>query len=148
MLSNDRYTKTALTFVLTPSLSSCSLSFLYVYPLNHTSSRASQIMLPTSSLHSTVQIPRHSTPQLPSTLASNIDQILQIITSSKTHLPDEILCCSLDIAVVATLTDHVLFRSTEVSIAGDGGGAFETLQALFGFGLSLWVEVVAAEELI
>src|SRR5271170_3761549 len=78
--------------------------------------------------HLTIQIPRHRTPQPPSALPSNTNQILQIIAGREPKLPDEISRRSLEVSITFALqTGRVVLGAAKVCVARDAGGALEAL---------------------
>lgn len=92
---------------------------------------------------SVVQVIPNSTLQLRRALAKHTRQVLQIISSGDAELAHEVLCRSLQIAVVLNATGALLvFGTTEVCVGRDGLRAFETLQT--GLGLVLCGRVVGA----
>jgi hypothetical protein len=99
--------------------------------------------------HSVVEVIPNSTLQLRRTLAEHTRQIFQIIASGNAELAHEVLCRSLQIAVVLDATRALLvFGAAEVSVRGDGLCALEALQTCLGLGLCGWVEGAFAEELV
>lgn len=95
----------------------------------------------------TVQKRPHSPSQLISRLPSQRSHILQIISRRNAKLPNKVLRRALKITILATRT-NLIFVTTKVGIARDGRGALEPLEAPFGFGLRIGVELVAPEEFV
>jgi hypothetical protein len=99
--------------------------------------------------YSVVQVIPNSTLQLRRTLPKHTRQVLQIIASGDAELAHEVLCRSLQIAVVLNATRALfVFRTTEVGVGRDGLCALEALQTCLGLGLCGWVESAFAEELV
>ena len=65
-----------------------------------------------------IQIPCHRPPQPSASFTSDINQILEIVTSCESHTPDKVLRRGLKIPVVATALEsgHVVLRSSEVRV--------------------------------
>lgn len=99
--------------------------------------------------HSVVEIIPNSTLQLRRTLAEHARQVFQVIASSDAEFAHEVLCGSLQIAVVLDATrTRFVFRTTEVGVGRNGLCALEALQTCLGLGLCGWVEGAFAEELV
>ena len=81
-----------------------------------------------------------------STLAQKVGKVLQVVAGGDTKLPDEVLSCGLQVAVI--LGRVVLLRAAEVGVGRDGGGALESLQSGLGLGLCVGIEGTLAEELV
>lgn len=65
----------------------------------------------------TVQVPRHSTAQFPSTFAGDVDQILEIVSGGQAEATDEVLGDRLDVAIVAALeTCQVVLGTAKVCV--------------------------------
>ena len=108
---------------------------------------------PSSHLHDLatliLQIIPDSTLQLRCPIPKHTRQILQIIASGNPEAPHNVLGRGLEIAVLASSAGTLfVFWTAKVCVGGDGLGAFETLQAGFGFGLGGWIEAAFAEELV
>jgi hypothetical protein len=96
--------------------------------------------------HLTIKIASNSTLQLSSTLTQDLGQVVQIITSRDTKLPDEILSCRLEITVVFSSIN--LVRSAEICVGGNRGGTLETLKTILRFCFGVGVEVALSEEFV
>ena len=103
----------------------------------------------TAQKDSTVQIAPNSTLKLRRSLTQHLRQILQVVRSSDAKLAHKVPRRALHVAIVAiVLRRRVLFRSSEIGVAGNGRRSFEALQARLGFRLRVRIEGAFAEELV
>ena len=97
-----------------------------------------------------VQIPRDRASELPSTLAGDVDQILEIVASGEAQSTHKILGRALEISIFpgALEAGQVVLRPAEVGVGRNARRAFEALQAVLGLGLRVCVKGAAAEEFV
>lgn len=84
--------------------------------------------------------------QLGRALSQYLGQVLQVVTGGDTEFPHKVLGSTLQVSVVFAVV--LVLGSTEIGVGGDGRGALEALQAGFGLGLGVRVELALAEELV
>jgi hypothetical protein len=86
--------------------------------------------------------------QFDSAFTYKLCQVFEIITSRDTKAANEILGCTLKIAVSVVTSSEIIFRTTKVGVARDGGCPVKLAESLFSFLLRIRVEAIPSEELV